>query len=71
MPVLARVAAIPLSEDAVEMGQAVEAAREANIGDGVLGFGELLLCLGNAPSLDEAGEACPGRLPKDVREVRR
>jgi hypothetical protein len=53
----------------VEMGQAVEATRVADVGDGVLRLGELLFCLGDAAGLDEPDEVGSGGLPEDVREV--
>ena len=59
------------TEDTIEMGQAVEAAGVANVGNGVLRLGELLLRLGNAAGLDETDEAGSCCLPEDMREVGR
>ena len=53
------------------MRQAVEAAGETDVGDGLAGVHELLLRLGDATGLDEAREAGPGGLAEHMREVRR
>jgi hypothetical protein len=50
LPMLAGAEALEGAEDTVEMGQAVEAARVADVGDGVLRFGKLLLCHSTSPS---------------------
>jgi hypothetical protein len=69
LAILAGAAVFEAAEDAVEMGQAVEATRVADVGDGLLRLGELLLCLGDAAGLDETDEVGSGGLPEDVREV--
>lgn len=69
LAMLAGAAVFEAAEDAVEMGEAVEAASVADVGNGLLRLGELLLGLGDAPGLDEMDEVGSGGLPEHVREV--
>ena len=67
MPVLARVAAIPLSEDAVEMGQAAEAAGKTDFGDRPFGMFQEMFGLRNPPRLDIV---CEGHSDLPMEEIR-
>lgn len=69
LAMLAGAAVFEPAEDAVEMGQAVETTRVADVGNGLLRLGELLFCLGDAAGLDETDEVGSGGLPEDVRKV--